>query len=380
MSRVVIVMPAWNEAENIKRMIEELVKREFPKIDADMQLLIVDNHSTDGTPEIVGDASKAYKHVHIIEQDKPGLGWAYVRGMQYAVNELKADAVMEMDADFQHPPRFVKPMVDAYLGGAEYVIGSRYIKGGSVPAEWAVTRKAVSFFGNLFIRIVLLNFKIHDLTTGFRLTKVDGVLNKIELEKLRDLGRFSYKVDLLYQSMKNSRKTVEVPLEFASRTSEKSKFNWKEMVSTFKLAIILGIIDKQRFIKFGVVGFTGYLINAITLKILTGLGSPSIIAWSLPVELSIISNFTLNNIWTFKSEKITGFTAIIKKFLTFNGTSLGALLIQTVAGILGDKFFGIGTRQIILPFIVVFLVLPFNYLMYNLVIWKTWKLPWAKKP
>jgi putative flippase GtrA len=96
------------------------------------------------------------------------------------------------------------------------------------------------------------------------------------------------------------------------------------------------------------------------------------------VELSIISNFTLNNIWTFKGEKITGFSAIIKKFLIFNGTSLGALLIQTVAGIVSDKVLGTGARQITLPFIIVFLVLPFNYLMYNLVIWKTWKLPWKK--
>ena len=272
MSKIVIVMPAWNEVENIKRMIEELVKREFPTIDADMQLLIVDNHSTDGTTDTVEKATKAYANVHIIEQDKPGLGWAYVRGMQYAVRELKADAVMEMDADFQHPPRFVKPMVDAYLNGAEYVIGSRYIKGGSVPKEWAASRKAISFFGNLFIRTVLLNFKIHDLTTGFRLTKVKGVLDKIDLEKLRNLDRFAYKVDLLYQSMKNSGKTVEVPLEFASRTSDKSKFNWKEMVSTFKLAIILGIKDKQRFIKFGIVGFTGFVVNYLGLEFLKRFG------------------------------------------------------------------------------------------------------------
>jgi dolichol-phosphate mannosyltransferase len=379
MNKVIIVMPAWNEAENIKRMIEELLKNEFPQIDADMQLLVVDNHSTDGTTEIVKKAFESYKHVHIIQQDKPGLGWAYVRGMQYAVSDLKADAVMEMDADFQHPPRFVKPMVDAYLNGAEYVIGSRYIKGGSVPAQWAASRKAVSFFGNLFIRLVLLNFKIHDLTTGFRLTKVDGVLNKIDLEKLHDLDRFAYKVDLLYQSLKNSKKTIEVPLEFAARTKEKSKFNWKEMVSTFELAILLGIKDKQRFIKFGTVGFIGYLINAFSLRFLTSMNASNIIAWSLPVELSIISNFTLNNIWTFKSEKITGVTALIKKFLTFNGTSLGALLIHTVAGIIGDKLFGVGARQLTLPFIIVILVLPFNYLMYNLVIWKTWKLPWAKK-
>ncbi len=379
MDKVVIVMPAWNEAENIKEMIKVLVDQEFPKIKADMQLLIVDNHSKDGTDKIIEEASKTYQNIHLIQQDKPGLGWAYVRGMQYAMGKLKADAILEMDADFQHPPRFVKPMVEAYLNGADYCIGSRYVKGGSVPKEWAISRKAVSFFGNLFIRIVLTNFKVHDLTTGFRLSRVKGVLDKIDLENLKDLDRFAYKVDLLYQCIKNSKKTVEVPLEFASRTKEKSKFNWKEMVATFWLAIILGIKDKQRFIKFGTVGFIGYLINAFTLKILTSLDSPSIVAWSVPVELSIISNFTLNNIWTFRTEKITGLFTVIKKFLVFNGTSLGALLIQTVAGIIGDKLLGTGARQITLPFIIVFLVLPFNYLMYNLVIWRTWKLPWAKK-
>lgn len=379
MDKVVIVMPAWNEAENIKKMIEILVKQEFPKIGADMELLVVDNHSTDETTQIVEDAAKAYSHVHIIQQERSGLGWAYVAGMEYALRKLNADAVMEMDADFQHPPRFVKPMVDAYLAGADYCIGSRYIKGGSVPGQWAASRKAVSFFGNLYIRLVLLNFKVHDLTTGFRLTRVKGVLDKIDLEKLHDLDRFAYKVDLLYQSLKNSEKTVEVPLEFASRTMEKSKFNWKEMTSTFILATILGIKDKQRFIKFGTVGFIGYLINAITLKVLTAAGSPNLVAWSLPVELSIISNFILNNLWTFRSEKITGVGALIKKFLTFNGTSLGALLIQTVAGIVSDKLSGTGARQITLPFIILVLVLPFNYLMYNLVIWKTWKLPWSKK-
>lgn len=375
MDKVVVIMPTWNELGNIEEMVRVLTEEEFPKINADMELLVVDNHSTDGTVKAVEAAAGTHKNVHIIQQQNSGLGWAYVTGMRYAMEKLNADAVMEMDADFQHPPRFVKSMVEAYLNGADYVIGSRYIKGGSVPKEWATSRKAVSFFGNMFIRICLLNFKIHDLTTGFRLTKVHGVLDKIELEKLHNLDRFSHKVDLLYQSLKNSKNTVEVPLEFASRTKEKSKFNWKEMVETFKLAIILGIKDKQRFIKFGTVGFVGYLINAITLKILTSLNSPELIAWSVPVELSIISNFTLNNIWTFNEKKITGVTAIIKKFLAFNGTSLGALLIQTVAGIIGDRVFGVGARQIILPFIIVILVLPFNYLMYNLVIWRTWHFP-----
>src|SRR3990167_7660182 len=307
MEKVVIVMPAWNEEDNISKMIEELVDGEFPKINAEMHLLVVDNHSKDRTEEIVKEASKTRNNVHVIQQgDKSGLGWAYISGFKYAMDELHADAVMEMDADFQHPPRFVKPMVDAFLAGADYCIGSRYIKGGSIPKEWALFRKAVSYFGNLFIRIVLVKPKIHDLTTGFRLTRVKGVLENMDLDNLMEPGRFAHKVNLLYQAIKNSKKTVEVPLEFASRTQEKSKFNTKEMIATFKVAIILGIKDKQRFIKFGTVGFLGYIVNAVGLEVFARLGFPEWGIWAAATEFAIISNFILNNIWTFKSEKITG--------------------------------------------------------------------------
>jgi len=395
-------MPAWNEAENIKRMIEELVKREFPAIGTDMQLLVIDNHSTDGTTEIVEKASKAYSHVHIVQQDKPGLGWAYVRGMQYAMKELKADAVLEMDADFQHPPRFVKPMVDAYLAGADYCIGSRYVKGGSVPKEWALSRKMVSYFGNLYIRLVLLNFKIHDLTTGFRLSRVKGVLDKIDLENLMDLDRFAYKVDLLYQCLKNSKKTVEVPLEFASRTKEKSKFNWKEMIATFKVATILGIKDKQRFLKFAVVGFTGFVVNYVGLEVFRRLAFTSAIGnyfrnlnlpgwlailleatfWAtlFATELSIISNFIFNNVWTFKEKKLNGLGEIIPKFLLFNLSSLFAVIVQPL--IVGGAVLFLPdtslTHLLALVCALIFVIVPYNYVVYNLFIWKTWKLPWQR--
>ncbi len=383
--KVVVIMPTYKEAANISKMIPELVGREFPKIEgANMHLLVVndlplDGSSDDGTGKIVREAMKSMKNVHILEGKKKGLGWAYIRGMKYAKDKLGADAVIEMDADFQHPPRFVKPMVGAYLGGAEYVIGSRYIPGGSVPKEWAIHRKAVSFFGNLFIRVVLLKPRLHDLTTGFRLTKVRGVLDKIDLDNLMEPTMFAYKVDLLYQSIKNAKNVVEVPLEFAPRTEEASKFSMKEMIATFKVAIILGIRDKQRFIKFGTVGFIGYLVNASFLYLFSKWSFPEAASWALSTEMAIISNFTLNNIWTFKKEKISGAGKIINKFAQFNGTSLGALVIQTVAGTIGVALLGSGYRQLLLPFIVVFLVLPYNYFMYNVVIWKTWKLPFGKK-
>jgi len=367
-------MPAFNEAENIAPMIEELCGKEFPKIKgAEMHLLVVDANSPDGTGKIVKEKQDKYENLHLLQKEKGGLGADYIAGFKYATSELHADAVMEMDADFQHPPRFVKPMVEAYLDGAEYVIGSRYILGGSVPSEWPIFRKAVSYFGNLFIRIVLLKPKLHDLTTGFRLTKVKGVLDKIDLDNIMEPKRFAYKVDLLYQSIKNAKVVKEVPLEFAPRTKEQSKFDTKEMISTFRVAIILGIKDKQRFIKFGIVGFAGYIVNAVFLAIFTNLNFVSALAWGLSTEFAIINNFVFNNIWTFKTEKITGVKALFKKFLQFNGTSIGALVIQTVFGGLSDWLFGIQYRQLALPFIIVFLVLPYNYFMYNAVIWKTWK-------
>ncbi len=384
MDKVVIIMPTYKEAENIKKMIPELFDAHFPQIkNAEMHLLVMNDLQADGkapdsTGEIVREYQKKYKNLHLQEHTKEGLGWAYIRGMKYAQKELDADAVMEMDADFQHPPKFVKPMVNAYLEGADYAIGSRYIPGGSVPQEWAFFRKAVSYFGNLFIRIVWLKFSLHDLTTGFRLTKVEGVLDKIDLDQIQEPHRFAYKVDLLHKSIKSAKKIVEVPLEFAPRTEEDSKFSTEEMISTFKLATILGIKDKARFIKFGTVGFVGYLVNALFLRLFTVMEFHSAFAWGLSTEFAIISNFILNNIWTFKAEKIQGVAQLLKKFFQFNATSLGALAIQVIFGSVSDTLFGVQYRQLALPFIIVFLVLPYNYFMYNAVIWKTWKLPWVK--
>ena len=398
MDKIVIVMPAYNEAENLNLIIPELFDKEFPKIEnIEMHLLIVDDFSPDGTGDIVKKFQSKYKNLHLLQKQKEGLGWAYIKGFQYAIHKLNADAVMEMDADFQHPTRFVSPMVDAYIDGADYCIGSRYIKGGSVPADWALFSKAISFFGNLFIRIVFVKPSIHDLTTGFRLTRVKGVLDKIDLDHLMEPTRFAYKVDLLYQSIKNSKKVVEVPLEFASRTKEKSKFNPKEMISTFKVAIILGIKDKIRFIKFGIVGFVGYLVNAFTLEFfskstvaarLAGYfvfkkGTQANIfsetsAWAalFSTEMAIISNFTFNNLWTFSEVKITKPIQVVWKFLQFNLSSMGALIIQFI--IIGSavSIFG-DTRTVRQLGLITALptVMVFNYVMYNLFIWRTWKIP-----
>lgn len=374
-------MPALNEGSSVKEMINVLLKEEFPKIDAEMSILIIDNHSNDGETQIVEDFSKKYKNVHIVQQEGKGLGWAYVTGFNYAIKKLNADAVLEMDCDFQHPPRFVKPMVDAYLAGADYCIGSRYVKGGSIPKEWSFPRKFVSYFGNLFIRIVLIKPSIHDLTTGFRLSRVKGVLDKIDLPNLMELRRFAYKVDLMYQCLKNSKKTVEVPLEFATREKDISKFNPKEMISTFKVAIILGIKDKIRFIKFGIVGGTGFLVNYLGLELLKNVGLSTYFSTLVATELAIVSNFIFNNIWTFKDKELKRFSDIIPQFLKFNLASMFAVVVQPlvvtgVTKILGDTSL---VRLGALLFALIVLVIPYNYVVYNMFIWKTWKAPWKKQ-
>ncbi len=371
MQRIVVVMPTYNESKNIGRMIDELFTLRFPKIkNAEMHLLVVDDNSPDGTGDIVKKATKKHKNLHLIQGEKSGLGMAYVRGFKYAMKTLKADATLEMDSDFQHDPKHVIEMVQPFLDGADYVIGSRYIKGGTIPAGWATHRKAVSFFGNLLARAVLFLPNLHDTTTGFRLTRVKGVLDQIDLDHLMELHRFAFKVDLFYQSVKLSKKTVEVPIHFGERTEETSKFSLQEMVATNKVLFLLRWKASQKFIKFGTVGFIGFVVNAVGLTIFSRLGFAEILSWLLSTELAIISNFTLNNLWTFNDSTISGLPNLVKKFIQFNGTSVGALVIQTVAGSILTGIFGGGARIIILFVVVVALVLPYNYFMYTRVIWK----------
>jgi len=379
MDKIVVIMPTYNEAENISLMISELVGKEFPKITkAKMLLLVVDDNSPDGTGKVVKEYMKKYKNLHLLSGEKKGLGMAYVRGMRYAMKMLGADAVIEMDADFQHDPKYVKRLVNAYLKGADYVIGSRYIKGGSIPKNWAWYRKAMSYFGNLFARVVLFKPKLHDLTTGFRLTRVKGVLDQIRLESIRELQRFAHKIDLFYQTTKIAKKVVEVPIHFKQRSKDKSKFSLKEMVTSYKLVIKIRLEESKRFIRFGVVGATGFVINYVFIKIFRFLNLSETLSWLFATELSIISNFTFNNLWTFSEKKIKGLKEIVLKFVQFNITSAGALLIQSVLGPLGVRLVGEENTIFVLAFVVALVVLPYNYLMYNLVIWKTWKFPFKK--
>lgn len=400
--KIVIIIPTFNEAENIGRMLDILVRQELPKISGsekkhDIQILVVDSKSPDGTAKIVRERMKKYKNVHLLETEKGGLGADYVKGMKQAMLKMKADAVMEFDADFQHDPKDIKRLISALDHGADYVIGSRYIKDGAIPKEWGLHRKLMSFLGSLFARVVLFHFSIHDMTSGFKLTKSE-YLRKINLNNLYS-KYYAYKLHILHDVIKLGAKTVEVPIIFYERKEGTSKISRKDLLDSFLVVIKLRLRDSKRFIKFGIIGFIGFLINAIGLEFFSSqkiahslasyfshLGNQNIwgvlavsSAWAaaMATEIAIIWNFSLNNIWTFSKEKITNPLKLIYKFLQFNLTSVGAIIIQFWVIGLSVKYFGDTTlvRQVTLILSVGFLIIPYNYTMYNVFIWKRWRVP-----
>jgi len=381
--KVVVIIPTYNEKENIGLMVDVLEGEIFPKIkNNQMEILVVDDKSPDGTADVVRGKMKKYSNITLSLGDKKGLGAAYKRGMKYAMEEMKAGAVIEFDADFQHDPKHIIDLVKKLDEGYDYVIGSRFVGEGSIPKEWNLYRKVLTRYGGLFSRIVLFFPKINkvkDVSTGLKLTRVKGVLDKVDFSKVID--GFFYKTQLLYQIVNQGAKVIEVPLQFRLREKGESKISSKDVFRTFIGVIKLRLTDPKilRIIKFGTVGFTGYVVNALFLQLFAKMGFAEWAAWAASTELAILANFTLNNLWTFRVEKITGSQKVFLKLLQFNLTASGALIIQTGVGTLGVKIFGPEYRQILLPFIVLFLVFPYNFFMANVVIWKTWKLPFFSR-
>ncbi|MDO8515535.1 MAG: glycosyltransferase [bacterium] len=234
-SRIVVGMVTYNEAGTIGKMIDILVGQEFPKIkDHEMLLLVIDDYSPDGTGKIVRDKMKKYKNIYISEGKKMGLGAAYSRGFKYAINELKADGVMEMDADFQHDPADVKWFVAEFDNGADYVLGARYISNGSIPKEWSFDRKFLSVVGNMIYQVSLFMWDIHDFTTGYRLARVNGFLGTIDFDKVFSKS-FAYKTRLLYEMKRRGAKVKEIPIKFGLRETGDSKMTTNTITESLKV-------------------------------------------------------------------------------------------------------------------------------------------------
>lgn len=380
MEKVVIVIPTYNEREQTPKMIEVLAEL-FKKIkNYDMHLLYADDTSPDKTYEIVQEKMKKYPWLHLkLNKGKVGLGKAYANAFKYAMETLKADYIMEFDSDFQHRPEDIPNLLEKIDEGYDLIIGSRYIPGGSIPEEWGFKRKFFSVVGNLICRIGFLTPKVHDFTTGFKLTKVKGVMNEYNFDNLYS-NSFAYKIQMTAEMVNSGKKIVEVPIKFEPRDVGESKLIKNELGDFLRVIFLFQLHNPKllKFLKFGTVGFLGFVVNFLFLRLFRGLGLAETFAWAVSTEFAIINNYVLNNAWTFKESEIKGLGNTIKKFLQFNLTSVGAIIIQSVLGPLGVKLVGVQYDALVLMVIIVFVVLPYNYTMYNLFIWKNWKLPWKK--
>lgn len=378
--KIVVISPTYNERLNITKMIPVLLDEIFPKItNHDMHLLIVDDMSPDGTGDTVRDFMKKWKAIDLLEGKKNGLGSAYIRGMQYAMDTMHADVVIEFDADFQHDPYDIPRLIKAMDDGADYVIGSRYIKGGEIPKEWGFDRKIKSIFGSLFARIILFTFSIHDMTSGFKLTKT-SFLKRVDLDHLYSRN-YAYKMQILYEVYRLKAKIKEIPIIFYERTQGKSKMDTNDLIESFMVVLRLRIRDSMRFIKFLVVGGTGFLVQLILQELSAHVIASDLIAVGIGAEAAIISNFLFNHFWTFSdvrnNKKSSSFFV---KLVKFNLSSLISIVVQIIAIGFAEFLlsptvhiasFTIKTRIIALFPTIVLIVIPLNYLIYNKIVWKT---------
>lgn len=241
----VVVIPTYNEKATIGAMIDALCLEVFPKISNwECHLLIVDDTSPDKTYEIVKNKQKKFSNLHLyLNPTKAGIGNAYVKGFKYAMRELKADVVIEIDGDFQHPPRDVIKLLKEIDNGADYVMGSRKIKGGSIPNGWGLKRVFFSQMGGFVARLVMffplkLFWLVTDPTTGLKASRVNGFVDRMDMDHLHSL-KFAYKIEFLFQMVALGAKIKEIPLKFQLRHSGVSKIDTDTAMDVFKTAAAL---------------------------------------------------------------------------------------------------------------------------------------------
>lgn len=236
MSQNLIIIPTYNEIENIEKMIRKVFS-----LPEKFHLLIVDDGSPDGTATKVKELQKAYGDSLYIEERKGklGLGTAYIHGFKWALKR-QYEFIFEMDCDFSHNPDDLLRLLDACKKGADLAVGSRYVKGGNV-SNWDMKRILLSYFASLYVRMVLW-FNVKDTTAGFKCYR-RKVLETIDLDNIRFMG-YAFQIEMKYTAYRKGFKIVEVPITFVDRVLGTSKMSSKIFKEAF-----LGVLQ-MRFKKF----------------------------------------------------------------------------------------------------------------------------------
>jgi dolichol-phosphate mannosyltransferase len=217
MDRALIIVPTYNERDNVPRVVAE-----FLAPVPGSELLFVDDASPDGTGELLDELAAEDARVHVLHRPgKLGLGTAYIDGFRWALARDTYDYVIEMDADFSHDPRYLPRMVELAREGADVVVGSRYVAGGGTQ-NWGVGRQLISRAGGTYARTIL-GMGVRDMTAGFVCYRRQA-LEALDLEAIKSNG-YSFQIEMKYRAHRAGLKIVELPIVFEDRRVGQSKMS-----------------------------------------------------------------------------------------------------------------------------------------------------------
>mgnify|MGYP000225385428 FL=1 len=362
--KICFVLPTYNEEENIENIIQQILKEEKNQSKHTFSILVVDDNSTDETQTIVQRYISLNSKVHLVTGQKKGLGDAYKRGFKFALNDLKADLIFQMDSDGQHDASLIPDFVSYIEEGKDVVIGSRFVEGGTTP-DFSFSRLLMSKVGNLLVRYVGGITQVKDCTSGYRAIRA-SYLKELDFSYLSTRG-YSFQSSLICDLAWRGADISEIPIEFSSRQGGDSKLALRDQIEFLLNIPRLGFRNLEDFMKYSLVGVSGVFVNLGLYLFLTRYYEISeVVAPLIAIESALISNFILNNFWTF-GKRITQ-SRIRVKFVKFHLVSGFSALINYSAFL--TLFLVFGLYDILANLIGIGLAAIVNYLINSNWTWK----------
>jgi dolichol-phosphate mannosyltransferase len=351
-----LVIPTYNEKENIVPLVERL-SQTFA--DRNYEILFVDDNSRDGTIDLISELAAKYPVKVMVRLNERGLATAVLHGIIYA----RGNIIGVMDADLQHPPEINAALLKALESGADIAIASRYVPGGGCP-KWGLVRRIISR-GAITLAHVFLpaSRKVKDPVSGFYMFKREALGNT----KFQPVG---YKILLEMLVLGHFQNVVEVPFLFEDRSSGHSKMKARQQIDylhhIFRLMKRTG--ELVRFLKFIGVGLTGTIVNLGILKLVNTVTDWSGYLALVPgIEVSIITNFLLNDFFTFSDRRTGKLRSLFGRLLKYNLVALtGAIINYAIAAAL----FTAGLNIYLADFIGIVVAFPWNYFFSTVWAWK----------
>ena len=362
--KICFVLPTYNEEENIENIIQQLLKEEKNQSKHTFSILVVDDNSTDETQTIVQRYISLNSKVHLVTGQKKGLGDACKRGFNDALNDLQADLIFQMDSDGQHDTSLIPHFVSSIEEGRDVVIGSRFVEGGTTP-DFSFSRLIMSKVGNLLVRYVGGITQVKDCTSGYRAIRA-SYLKELDFSYLSTRG-YSFQSSLICDLAWRGANISEIPIEFSSRQGGDSKLALRDQIEFLLNIPRLGFRNLEDFMKYSLVGVSGVFVNLGLYLFLTRYYEISqLVAPLIAIESALISNFILNNFWTF-GKRITQ-SRIRVKFVKFHLVSGFSALINYSAFL--TLFLVFGLYDILANLIGIGLAAIVNYLINSNWTWK----------